>query len=475
MSASLSARVIKAMSLFSGLQALTILCSVIKMKIVALWLGATGVGLFGIFQSVADTVSTLSDLGIRNRAVRDVASGSAAPSRLAVIALTVRRWSLLAGLLGAVVMAAASPLLGNWFFGSYGACWGFLALAAAMLFNALTGGEQALLQGSGRLRSLASANLWGTIAGLLVSIPLFRICGYTGVPLSIAAYALTMYICIRAYRLKAPQKPQQAVGLGAIWHEGKGFARLGLCMALAAFITATAHALFIGMLNDISSTAEVGYVQAGDTIVIRYVGLIFTAIAMEFYPRLASVRGSGRRTALFVNHESILLLLVLTPFILLFLLLREPMVRLLYKEEFLIIVPFITWGVLSSIPKAVSWCMAYSIVSRGDGKVYLLTESLDALLSVPLCLAAYSGWGLTGLGVAYIVWYILYALITGVVYYRRYRLRLSGNVWRVWMLSAALCTAGAFAADMLPLWLSAPMLSAAALAFVRPIRRLLKR
>ena len=38
----LSSHVLKVMSLFSGLQMLNIVCSVVKMKLVALWLHASG-------------------------------------------------------------------------------------------------------------------------------------------------------------------------------------------------------------------------------------------------------------------------------------------------------------------------------------------------------------------------------------------------------------------------------------------------
>ena len=48
---SLTLRILKLMSLFSGLQMVSILCSIVKMKLVTLWLGATGVGLFGIYRT----------------------------------------------------------------------------------------------------------------------------------------------------------------------------------------------------------------------------------------------------------------------------------------------------------------------------------------------------------------------------------------------------------------------------------------
>ena len=423
----LTSNILKVMSMFTGLQMFNIICSIVKMKLVALWLGAGGVGLFGIYQSVIDTIATFTDLGLRQSAVKDVAVNKDNPGLLAKIAITVRKWSLFAGLLGAIVIAGMAIPLGKWFFGTTSGCWGFLILSIAMFLNSITGGEQALMQGTGKLRSLAWCNLIGSTIGLAVSIPMFYLWGNAGVVGSIIAYALAMCIATYRQRLKATSSHcnTKAVSLKQIWMQGKGFAKLGICMAIAAFITSFAHTLFIGILNSISSTQEVGLVQAGDTIVVRYIGLIFTAIGMEFYPRAAANHNHNKRLQIFVNHEISLLLTVLTPLLALFLILREPIVTILYDKDFVSIVPFISWAALASIPKAVSWCMAYTIIAKGDGKIYILTEGLDALISVPLCLVAYTQYGLTGLGIAYIIWYLIYAILVGAVYYKRYRLRLS--------------------------------------------------
>jgi len=47
----LTASVMRAMTLFSGTRVLILLCSVVRIKLVALWIGAAGVGLFGIYNS----------------------------------------------------------------------------------------------------------------------------------------------------------------------------------------------------------------------------------------------------------------------------------------------------------------------------------------------------------------------------------------------------------------------------------------
>lgn len=473
-SSRLSARILKLMSIFSGLQMLGIVCSVIKMKLVALWLGTWGVGLFGIYQSVVDTIATFTDMGIRQSSVRDIAREHAGSRRIAVITAVVRRWSLFSGLLGAGVIAALAVPLGLWFFGSVSGCWGFLLLSSAMFLNAVCGGEQALLQGSDKLKALASANLQGTVGGLVISIPLFYFCGSTGVVLSIVAYAVTLSIALYFKRSRT-DNPSPALGLGQIWKEGKGFVRLGLYMAVAAFITSLAHTIFIGLLNQISSTEEVGLVQAGDTLVVRYIGMVFIAIGMEFYPRVAAAANHRSRLRVFVNHEITLLMLILLPLLMLFILFRVPVIEILYSKEFYPVIPFVSWAALSSVPKAVSWCMAYTIVAKGDGRIYILTEGLDALISVPLCLVAYSLYGLTGLGVAYILWYILYMLLTGIVYYRRYGLRLSRHA----ITLSAMVFVGAViflvGVDTLSAWMMAPVAAGVSVPCLIELRKMVRR
>lgn len=67
----------------------------------------------------------------------------------------LRRWSWLAGLFGAVVMLSTAPLLSRFTFGDDEHIWGYVWLSCALLFNALASGDQAILQGTQRLRQLS--------------------------------------------------------------------------------------------------------------------------------------------------------------------------------------------------------------------------------------------------------------------------------------------------------------------------------
>ena len=66
--------IVKATGLFGGTQVFTILCSIIKTKLVAIWLGAEGVGIIGLYNNTVEMISSLTRLGIGTSSVRDLSN-----------------------------------------------------------------------------------------------------------------------------------------------------------------------------------------------------------------------------------------------------------------------------------------------------------------------------------------------------------------------------------------------------------------
>ncbi len=411
------------MSVFGGVQVLGILFSLVRTKLVALWLGKIGIGMFGLYNSSLDVINSIAQLGLRNSAVRDIAGSEG--SRVAVVATVVRRWSCGLGILGALLTLVLSPALSRWTFGDSDHTLGYMFLSVTVFLSSITSGELAILQGMSLLRRLARASVWGAAAGVAVSIPMFYYWRIDSVVPSIIAYSVTTAAAVFIYRQRGDTAAARGLSLRETFDAGKDFIRLGIFMTASGFVTLLVSYVFNAYLNYADGEDAVGLYQAGYTVVNRYVGLVFTAIAMEYYPRLVSAINSRRVTSVYVGHEMTLALWVLLPVLTIFIAADRLVVILLYDSSFLDIIPFIAWAMVGTVFRAVSWCIAFVILARGDGKIYLVTETLSALCSLPLNIIAYNQWGIGGLGYAYCAWYLLYTLIVGVVYFRRYRLSLS--------------------------------------------------
>lgn len=433
---------LKALGIFGGVQMINIICSILRTKLIAIWIGAAGVGLFGLYNSAIELLSVIFNLGMRNSAVRDIASATETETSRTVV--VVRRWAWILGLIGLLVTVLISPLLSEFTFGDGNHTVAFMIIAIIILLSSVQNGELAVLQGTQQLRRLARASVSGVVVGVVISIPMFYYWGIDSVLPALVVFSLATTIAVLLQRVSVA-KPSPSVTIKETVERGRGFMILGIYLTVSAIVTNLASYLFMSYLNHVGDTEVVGHYQAGFTLVNKYVGLIFTAIAMEYYPRLSQVGVSKCRTSTFVSHEMSIALWILFPVIAIFVALGEIIVTTLYSSEFLVVVPFIVWAIVGTIFRAISWCIAFVILARGDGKIYLLTETLSAISCILLNIGAYKYWGLEGLGMAYLVWYVIYTIVVWVVYRYRYGLSLGNGIIRLILLvvvSATVSTLG---------------------------------
>jgi PST family polysaccharide transporter len=418
---SLSGSVLKIMGIFSGVEVITIICSIIRTKLVATLIGPAGMGLFGLYNSVIDTIGSVAQLGTGTGVIRALAVSprKTLPKLVAVI----RRWGLGLGLAGSLITLAISPWLSRFTFGDENHTWGFVALSIIILLLVLSNNEAAIFQGLKHYTRLAKSTVTGAVISIIVCIPMYYYWREASVIPSLITYALITWICRGLYREKV-DKPTERISLKETLVTGKDFAMLGVYITLTTFASNAVAYIFMSYLNRTAGTETAGFYQAGFNLVNRYIGLILTAIGMEFLPRLSEVCSSRRRIGLYLSHEIIVLMLVVFPIITLFITCDELIVHLLYDKEFIVMTPFIIWAIIGTVLRAWSWCMAYIILAKNDGITFLVTETLSSLVAISLNIFMFNHFGIAGLGYAYLLWYTFYLAEVWAVAHWRYKIRI---------------------------------------------------
>lgn len=424
--------IVKAMSMFGSVKALSLLCSLVRNKLIAIWVGAPGVGLVILYNSLVDMISTFSRLNIDQSAMREVAR--AREDGVPEIGMVVTRWSRWLGIAGGLAMCALSPWLSELSFGATDKWWQFCLLGSVPFFYAMVCAYSVVLQGTRQFGRLARSTLLTALLGIVASVPLIWFLRYDSIIWLIIVYAFLSFAATRALRQRLPRIH---LTFKQVWRQGSSFIRLGILMTVALGVTQLLQYVFVLYLNHFGSTSDLGLYQAGYTVINSYIGVFFTGIWIEYYPRLSALVHSKRSTRLAVSHEIITCNLIIMPITAALIACDSLMIRVLYAESFMPMLPLITVGMAGVTLRATSWCLAHVILARGDGRTYLITESLSAVAMLALNVAGYHYGGFTGLGIAYVVWYGLYTLITMVVYTRSYRCQLTRSAW--------LMAAGAFA------------------------------
>ena len=468
----LNAAILKLSGLFGGLQATGILCSVIRAKLVAVWIGATGIGLFGIFNTALEMLTTLSLFGLRESAVRTVARTPQAGIPLVI--RIVRRCALVLGVAGMLLTLCLSGVLSRISFHDNSFTWAFALLSVIVLTSVINGGESAVLQGMRRYRKLALCSMIGAVGGLAVSVPMFYYWRINSIVPSIMAYGLITWLALGFYREKL-EPGGEAVSVRQTIDLGKRMLSLGFYLTVTGFVGNAISYAMMAWLNNYADTEAAGYYQAGFTLVNRYVGLVFTAVSMEYYPRLSGVASSARRVSTFVSNQLFMLLALLAPVVIVFISCSGFIISLLYKPDFAVAVPFVVLAAAGTVFRGISWCLAFVILARGDGRTYLVSEVSSALISIALNIVCYIHWGFLGLGFAYIAWYLCYTLIVSAVYFRRYRLWINRGFVPFGIYTAAICASAAFIALMCSPLAAIPLAAVSGVVSVRILRRKISR
>ena len=112
--------IFKTTFLFGFVQLFKAVIGVVKNKIAAVFLGADGMGILGIFNTSTQLLQTAAGLGVNQSAVRFISEANASEDneRISWIISLTNRIILVTGALGCLITICLSPQLSNWTFGN---------------------------------------------------------------------------------------------------------------------------------------------------------------------------------------------------------------------------------------------------------------------------------------------------------------------------------------------------------------------
>jgi O-antigen/teichoic acid export membrane protein len=444
-------QIFKATGLFGGVQVIIVLISMVRTKFVAVLLGTSGVGILNLFNSPIGLITSLTGLGISYSAIRDISesAGSGDENRLARTLISFRRLVLFTGLLGMLITIILAPWLSKWSFGDTSYTWAFVWLSVTLLINAISGGQKALLQGMRKLQSMAKATVIGSFLGLFTSIPLYYFYGTQGIVPSVIISGC-IALLLSWYFAKQIPVAKIAISYKESLKEGKGFIKLGIIFSISSQIGGLVSYLIIAFISHIGGVEQVGLYTAGMSFIGTYVGLVFTAMGTDYYPKLAAISKDNTTVRTMVNQQAKISVLIIFP-IVLFLLVSMPLVtKVFLTAKFVGIIPFVNLTVLGVIIQAVSYSIGYISFAKGDSKFFFWFEGIfGGILKLTLSITGYTLFGLIGIGLAYITQYFFYLVVLYVLIHKRYEFSFDKDLYIILFISVLISLLAYFSTQYL--------------------------
>lgn len=428
-------QIMKATSLFGGVQIITILIGIIKTKFIAVWLGAAGVGIMGLLNAPLGLITTLTGLGLSISAVREIseAASSGEEIRITTTIKTLRRWVWFTGILGMVLTILLAPLLSYWSFGNSTYTWAFILLSVTLLLTEINTGQKVLLQGMRRLNHMAQATIIGAILGLFTSLPLYYYYGINGIVPSLIITTISSLLISWYFSSKIKLKDINQ-NFKDSYKDGLRMVKLGIVLTISGLIGTLIRYLISAYISRHGGVEQVGLYQAGITIITGYVGVVFTAMGTDYFPRLAGTKDE-KEWSMLINQQIEMALLVITPICVALSISLPVVIKLLYSSDFSATIPMLEWVLIAVIVKAIAWAIGFLFLAKADFATSFKVDNVTNVFLLFGYIGMYSLMGLQGIGIAE---FVLYCIGLGLGYYyanRKYNFRLHKNVMEISLLS----------------------------------------
>jgi O-antigen/teichoic acid export membrane protein len=402
-------QIFKATSLFGGVQVFNIIISVIKSKFVALLIGPAGMGIAGLLTSTTQFITSLTNFGLGVSSVKNVAAAAATGNeeRVSTIVTVLRRLVWFTGLLGAIVTFALAPVLSRTTFGNSDYTYAFMWISVTLLFQQITSGQMVVLQGLRKLQYLAKSNMTGSILGLLISVPVYYVWKLDGIVPVLIISSVSSMLLSHYFSNKAGVRSVKISGKEVVT-EGKDMLKMGFILSLNGITVVGVSYLVRIFISHTGGIEQVGLYSAGFAIITTYVGMVFSAMSTDYYPRLSAVAQDNKAAAGLINQQGEVAILILAPILSFFLVFINFIILILYTPKFIAVNAMIHWAAMGMYFKAASWSIAFILLAKGASKTFLWNELLGNTYILGFNILGYKLAGLEGMGISFLAAYFVY-------------------------------------------------------------------
>lgn len=402
-------QIVKSTGIFGGSQVVTIIIAIIRNKILAVLLGASGIGLISIYQNTLDLIRSVSGFGMENTGVKEIASVSQHENldKLKESIYLIERWVFVFALLGGMLCLLFSYPISIWVFEDASYTLHICFLSISIFFSILSMGEMVVLQGLRRIPDMVKSTIISSVAGLVISLPMYYIFKEDGIIPAFIIVSISAYITTNYYR-RGVEIGTVQMSLRTVIERGVPMIKVGFFIVISSVLSLLGFFLIRTMLNKDAGLGSVGLYQAAWAITNVYLMIILKSMGSDFYPRLCAIISDNPSTKKLVNEQTYIVLIVSVPIIILLFICSQWALSILYSSEFTSATDILNWQVLGTFFKVISWPLGFILLAKGEGRIYFFTEALYLVIYLGCSYFLYGQYGLEGIGISYLLAYLVY-------------------------------------------------------------------
>lgn len=395
-----------------------VIAGFISIKIVAVYIGPSGLALMGQMQNFISMMSSVASAGVNSGIVKYTAEHYEDEEAKQKIWSSALKISLVLIVPMAIVIIFLADFISMKLLNTTEYSSIFIVFAITVVFFVLNGLMTSILNGQKEIKKLTLLNIVGSLFGLAVTILLVTKYELYGALIAgIISQSIVFFVTL-AFVLKSSWfKLSMFLGSMDIEYRNKLLKYSAMALVSVTMIPLS-HMYVRDYIGTNIGWDEAGYWQAIWRISETYLMLITTTLSVYYLPKLSSIQDKGElRAELLYGYKIIMPIVIIIAFgIYLF---RDLIISILFTKEFSPMAELFLYQLIGDVIKIAAWLLGYIMVAKAMTKIFIYTEIGFSVLFVLFSIYFIDTFGLIGITYAFSLNYFLY-LVVMIFIFRNY-------------------------------------------------------
>lgn len=384
-----------------------VIAGFISVKIVAVYIGPSGLAMVGQFQNFIAMVSSFASAGVGSGVVKYTAEHYSDETQKSKVWSNALKLSFIfiVPMALSIVLFAKDISLYLLHTDQYSSI--FIILAITLIFFTVNILLTSILNGQKEIKKLTIINILGSLVTLSVTVYLvmsYELYGalIAGIVSQSIILTVTLIFVIKSNWFKMSMffmKMDKKTSVELLHYS--------LMVLVSAISLPLTHIYLRTYIGDNIGWNEAGYWQAIWKISETYLMLITTTLSIYYLPKLSSIDNVKelKKEILYVSKiiMPIVILMALAIFFL-----KDFIITLLFSESFKPMAELFLFQLLGDVVKIASWMLGFILVAKRMTKLFVFSELFFKITFIGLSVLLMNSYGLIGITMAFFLNYILY-------------------------------------------------------------------
>ena len=410
--------IFKITSLNSLSVVIKIAIGLITSKLLAVFVGPSGIALVGNLRNFMTSLENVSTLGFQSGIVKYVAENDKNKSELSKIITTVFISLLLFSLILSAVLFLFSDFFNQYIFDS-NASYSIIikSIALVLPFYAMSIFFLSVINGFGKFKNVILTNILGNIIGLVVSLILIYKYQTFGALLSIVLTPSLLFV-VTFYYLNQEISFYKNINIKNF--DFRILKNLSSYSIMALVTAVFGPIVFLAIRKNI--ILNLGINQAGfwetiSRISTYYMLFVTTILSVYFLPRLINSESKQETKLVFWDYFKYILLVFVFGIIIIYFS-RFQIIKILFTNEFLPVTHLFFWQLIGDVFKVASLILGFQLLAKKMTVAFIISEILSLIILYFTSIYFLKIFGIEGIVIAQALDNFLYLLILA-IYFRK--------------------------------------------------------